>query len=119
MSFNRFISAILRPVRFLIVAVACALIVFSNAYPAAAIGSVRSNPSEGEAHLDDIQRKSEEITKRDPLSLKETQREANKGLNEVQGRSNVQQMNRPSNSRQATSMGEKVKDALESVTGKN
>jgi hypothetical protein len=120
MSFNHLISAILRPVRFLVILFACTLILFSNAYPAvAAMGSARSNPSEGEAHLDEIQRKSEEVTKKDPLSLEETEKEANAGLNEIQGGADVKQMNRPSNSRQATTVEDQVKNALEKVTGRD
>lgn len=126
MSFNRVISAVLRPVRFLVIAFTCAFVLFSNVSPAVAaklggeagLGSDRSSTAKGSVQLDDIQRKSEEVTKAPPLGLQETQSEANKGINEIQGSANADQMYRPETSRQATSVEEQVKDVLENVTGK-
>jgi hypothetical protein len=118
MNFARAKSFLSRSARFLAIAFACTLLMFSNAFPAFAISSKPSNLTEGEAHLDDIQMKSEEILKKNPLNLEETQAEANKGINEVQGAGDANDMNRPSNSRQAKSAVEQVTEALENVTGK-
>lgn len=113
------IKSILRPMRFLVIALACTVIFFSNILPAAAIGSNPTRPSEGSVQLDEIQRKSEEVTKADPLSLEETQREANKGINEIQGDSDKNQMFRPETSQQATSVEDRVEQFLEKVTGRD
>lgn len=118
MNFNQVISALFRPIRSLIIMAACALIIFANVSPAFAIGSNRTNPTEGSVQLDEIQRKSEEVTKEPPLGLRETASEANKGINEIQGDSDADKMYRPETSRQATSVEEQVKDALENLTGK-
>lgn len=119
MNFTRFKSLIARSVRFLTIAFACSLLIFSNAFPAFAISTTKSDPTEGDAHLDEVQRKSEAVLKKDPLNLQETQAEANKGLNEIQGDADINDQNRPSNSRQAKSAAEQVERALEKVTGRD
>lgn len=118
MNSNRSNSFILRSIRFVVIAFACAVLFVSNALPAAAIGAPRSNPTKGEEQLDTIQEKSEEVTKAPPLSGGETQREANKGINEVQGDANKDQMFRPENSR-GTTVTDRVEEALESITGRD
>lgn len=60
MNFNRRFSAALRFVRGLVIAFACALILFVNATPALAIGSTPSQPSEGETRLNDIYKESQD-----------------------------------------------------------
>ena len=119
MNIARIKSLLSNSARFLVVAVACSLLLFSNAFPAFASSGAKTDPTEGSVHLDDVQRKSEDILKRDPLDLKETQAEANKGLNEIQGGADVNQMSRPSNSRKVESAAEKVERALEKVTGRD
>jgi hypothetical protein len=120
MNFARFKSVVLNSVRFLVVAVACTLILFSNAYPAAAIGSSRSNTSQGETHLDEIYDKSEDILKGDnALSADKVKTEANRGINEVQGSADVKQMERPEDARNATSAAEQVERAFQKVTGRD
>ena len=118
MNIARIKSLLSSSARFLLVAVTCTLLMFSNAFPAFA-SNVKSNPTEGSARLDDVQRKSEDILKRDPLNLEETQAEANKGLNEVQGGADANSMSRPSNSRKVESAAEKVERALEKATGRD
>jgi hypothetical protein len=119
MNIARIKSLLSNSARFLIVAVTCTLLMFSNAFPAFASGVAKSNPTEGSARLDDVQRKSEDILKRDPLNLEETQAEANKGLNEIQGSADANSMSRPSNSRKVESAAEKVERALEKATGRD
>ncbi len=115
--FNRFVKS-------LFVATICALVLFTNAYPAMAIGSTPSRPSEGETRLDGILEESQDaIRPENALDADEVIRKANEGLNEVQGAADIQQMNRPENSRQATSAAEQVQRALgkavDKVTGKD
>lgn len=78
------VLSILSPVRFLIVGFTCALLLLSSAFPAFAIDSYQSNPTEGTTQLLDIQRKTDEAAKEPPAGLKKVQKESNKGLNEVQ-----------------------------------
>jgi hypothetical protein len=112
------VLSIFRPVRFLVVAFTCALVLFSNAFPAFAIDSYQSNPTEGTTQLLDIQRKTDEAAKEPPQGLKEVQKESNKGLNEVQGAADIDKQKRPENSQGATSVEENIKNVLEKVTGK-
>lgn len=121
MNSNRFNSFILRSIRLVVIAFTCAVLFVSNASPAAALGTPnapRTNTDKGSVQLDDIQAKSEEVTKAPPLSGGETQREANKGLNEIQGDSNKDQMFRPENSR-GTTVTDRVEEALENITGRD
>ncbi|MEH2149510.1 hypothetical protein [Nostoc sp.] len=112
------VLSMLRPVRFLVVAFTCALVLLSNAFPAFAIDSYQSNPTEGTTQLLDIQRKTDEAAKEPPQGLKKVQEESNKGLNEVQGAADIDKQKRPENSEGATSVEENVKNLLDKVTGK-
>jgi hypothetical protein len=117
----RFHSA-LRPVRFFVAVCICALLVFSHTVPAysAPVNPTGSKtvPQEGEAQLRGIEREAQEAVQKDPYSRQETQAKANAGLNEVQGTADFDKMNRPENSQEATSVADKLKQALEAVAGK-
>ncbi|MBW4675477.1 MAG: hypothetical protein KME52_16060 [Desmonostoc geniculatum HA4340-LM1] len=108
----------LRPVRFLVVAFTCALLLLSSAFPAFAIDSYQSKPTEGETQLLDIQRETDEAARKPPIGLEETQRKSNEGLNEVQGAADFDKQKRPENSQSATTVEENVKNLLDKVTGK-
>ncbi|MCX7595958.1 MAG: hypothetical protein N2235_19805 [Fischerella sp.] len=111
-------SFILRPMRFLVIAFTCALLLFSNAFPAAAIESYQSNPKEATDQLLETQRQTDEAAKSAPIGLKETQRKTQGGgLNEVQGTADIEKMQRPENSQEATSVEEEVSSFLKKVTG--
>ncbi|WP_375512487.1 hypothetical protein [uncultured Nostoc sp.] len=112
------VLSILSPVRFLVVAFTCALLLLSSAFPAFAIDSYQSDPTEATTQLLDIQRKTDEAAKEPPEGLKKTQKETNEGLNEVQGAADIDKQKRPENSQAATSVEENIKNALEKVTGK-
>lgn len=112
------VLSVVRPVRFLVVAFTCALLLLTNAIPASAISSPKSDPTEATDQLNQIQRKTDEKATQPPLGLEETQKEANKGLNEVQGDADLDKMNRPENSQGATTVEDEVKNLLEKVTGK-
>ena len=118
-SFRFQLPAWLRPVRLVLAACVCALLVFTYVTPAySAPSAPTSNPKDGEANLLDIERKSQEAVLKDPYSLKQTQTEANKGLNEIQGDSDMNNMKRPENTRGVESIEQKVQESLEKVTGK-
>lgn len=118
----RFNLSALRPVRFLVAACISAFLVFSYAFPAySAPVNPTGNPTapqEGESQLLQIEREAQEAVLKKPYSRGETQTKANEGLNEVQGAANLEKMNRPENSQGATSVEDKLKNVLESVTGK-
>ena len=118
----RFNMSALRPVRFLVAACVCALLLFSNAFPAFADPvnptSVKSSLQQGEANLQSIEKEAQKAVLKDPYSQQETTDKANQGLNEIQGAADFDQMNRPDNSQDAISVEDKSKNFLEALTGK-
>ena len=112
----------LRPVRFLVAACICALLMLSHAVPAysAPINptGTKTAPQEGEAQLRGIEREAQEAVLKDPYSRQEMQAKTSRGLNEVQGDADIDKMNRPGNSQAASSVEDKVKQTLEAIKGK-
>lgn len=113
-------TSFLRSVKVLTIAFACTLILLSNAFPAMAIGAKRSSPTDKTAQLSTIERKSQKAV--DPqeglLTGDEATKEANKGINEVQGAADADKMNTPENSQDAKTVRDEIKNALEKVTGR-
>jgi hypothetical protein len=107
-SLRRFFSAVLA-------VCLCAFVFVTSVQPAFA---TTSKPSEGEANLTEIERKSQEAVQSDPYSLGKTQDETNPGLNEVQGTADIDKMKRPDNTN-ATSFEEQVKETVDKITGKS
>ena len=118
----RFNLSALRPVRILFAICVSALLVFSQALPTFSApvnpGVSPTAPQQGEAQLRGIEKEAQEAVLKDPYSRKETQTKAQEGLNEVQGAADLNKMSRPENAK-ATSVEDKLKNALESVTGKD
>lgn len=112
------IASGLSVVRFVIVAITCALLFFSNAVPATAVSSPKSDTKEATTQLLETQKKTDEITKEAPPTLKKVQEESNEGLNEVQGAADKEKMKRPDNSQGAESVEDEIKGFLDKVTGK-
>lgn len=108
----------LRPMRLLVAIFACALMLFSSAFPAYA--AAKSDPRQGEAQLKTIESKSLDVLEAGgPYDLEKTASEANKGLNEVQGDADADRMQRPSNSRGANpSVEQVIKSNLEKLQNK-
>jgi hypothetical protein len=118
MRFKSFTSVV-RWLRGVAVAMACVLILLTNAAPALAIGSNPSQPSEGETRLNDILKESQDaIRPENALDSDKIIQRANEGLNEVQRDADLDQMNRPENSRQATSVAEQVQRAFDKTIDK-
>jgi hypothetical protein len=116
-----FSLSMLRPVRFVIVAIACTVLFFSNAFPAVAtVGTKASNPKEATTQLLETQKRTDEASAKPPLSA-EDQIEATKGggLNEIQGTADIEKQKRPENSGNATTVEDEVKNLLDKVTGKD
>ncbi len=118
----RFNMSALRPVRFLLAACVCALLLLSNAFPAFADPvnptSNKSSLQQGEANLQSIEKEAQKAVLKDPYSQKETKDKANQGLNEIQGSADFDQMSRSDNSQDAISVEDKSKNFLEAITGK-
>lgn len=109
-------TVFLGAIRALVTLSFCVLLFVSYALPANAISSDKSRPVEGEAPLNDIYQKSEDILKGPPAGMDKVQQETRKGPNEVQGDADLDKMHNPMNSRHATSAAEQAVDALEKAT---
>ena len=101
----------LRPMRFLIAAFVCTLLFISTAYPAAA---TTSQPSDGEASLNQIQKKTDEAAMSNPSSFDD---DTEGSLNLVQGKADKEKMSTPENSEGATTIKEKIENILSNITG--
>jgi long-subunit fatty acid transport protein len=121
MNYDRVTKMALRLTQTLAIIFTCTLLLFSNIAPASAAPAnttqMRSNPTKGSERLDDVQKKSEEILRNPAFSMERVQDESNRGLNEVQGDADIQEMSRPSNSQNATSIQDKAEQVLEKVKG--
>jgi hypothetical protein len=109
--------AILHPIRVFLVVMICALIFLTSAFPALAITSYQSDPTEGTTQLLETQRKTDEVSRSGPPKLREVQEKSNKGFNEVQGDADIDKMKSPENSQSSTSVRDEVEDFLGKVTG--
>lgn len=113
MKFMGFNLSLLRPVRTILTVCVCALLVFASVTPAFAAGS---SLGKGEENLTSIEKKAQEKAMQNPLSREETQAEANKGLNEVQGAADADKMYNPGNTGGGDTVEANVKKVLEKVT---
>jgi hypothetical protein len=116
--FDKF-SALFRFAKLAAVLLVCTLYIAVNTSPAFAFGGTSSKPSEGEAQLDGIYKESLKSANpdADPQSMKDVQAKGKEGLNEVQGRADIDKMYRPSNSKGSTVIDD-IKDAAGSALGK-
>lgn len=105
--------------RLILVAFACTFILLFNAFPALAINSYQSDPTEGTTQLLETQRQTDEVAKEAPMGMKETQEKTRRGLNEVQGDADIDKMKTPENSQGTTSVEQEVEGFLEKMTGRN
>ncbi|MBF2065641.1 MAG: hypothetical protein IGS39_14650 [Calothrix sp. C42_A2020_038] len=117
MNFSHFIKPVVSAFRFVIVTVLCVSLLFSNTLSAQAIGAKKSAPTEATDQLNLIQKQTDEVARKAPLTLEETQAKTEKGLNEVQGDADKDKMKRPENSGSATTVQDQVKNILDKVAG--
>lgn len=111
MSFINFNLPISRLIRSFVTVCFCALLFVSNAFPAFA---VTSSPTKGEDKLLSIEKEAQKAVMKDPMSMQETQKKANEGINEVQGDADKDKMLNPSNTN-ATSFKEQVEKAVSKI----
>jgi len=110
----------MRIIRFLFAMTICTLLVFSSMFPAIAAGrSTPTKPESGEATLNRVQERSEDVVKAEPRSMKEVQEDSSgRKLNEVQGEANLDKMKRSENtSEQTESFRDRIEGAIENITG--
>jgi predicted transcriptional regulator len=111
-------------VRILVTVCFCTIIFASNSVPAfAAI----SSPDEGTAKLNEIQKRTDNLTKNTddiakqdrsvPPSLKEVQSASKKGINEIQGDADKDKMISPEDAKNATTVEDSIKKAFSKVKG--
>ncbi|QLE55672.1 hypothetical protein [Nostoc sp. TCL26-01] len=118
MKISSVVLSVLRPVRFLIVAFTCALLLLSNTVPAFAIGTSPSDPTKATDQLLETQKETDKVARSAPPGLKEVQKKSNEGLNEVQGAADIDKQKRPENSQNATTVEGEIQNLLEKATGK-
>ncbi len=90
----------------------CGLLFISSAYPAQA---ATSKTNDGEASLNRVQAKTDDVASSNPRGIKEVTKEAQKGLNAVQGGADKDKMVSPKEA-DATSVKEKAANFLDNLT---
>ena len=90
----------------------CGLLFVASAYPAQA---ATSKPTDGEATLNKIQDKTDDVANSNPRGIEEVTKEAQKGLNAVQGSADADEMIDPSEAN-ATTVKEKAASFLDNLT---
>jgi len=113
------ISALLRPFRLLLTAFVCAVLLMSYATPAYSASTNTSSPTQGEANLLEIEKKSQEAVLSNPYDLKQQVEKTNPGLNAVQGTADIEKMKRPGNTKGVESVEQIIGNSLEKVKGKD
>lgn len=111
----------LRPIRFLVIAFACVLMLFSYVSPAYSKPLTLDSSSslgKGEEPLNEIYGESEDSLRTGVMSGEETRTKANEGINEVQGSANAENMYNNENSN-ADTVEDKVKRGLEKLTNRD
>lgn len=105
--------------RILVVTILCTLIFISASLPAFASSNPKTTsvPTQGEANLEDIQARTEELATEDPPSMTDVIKKQEGGLNEVQGKADAGQMISPDEA-ESTSFEEQVGNLFKKVKGK-
>ncbi len=112
MLFNKFNNWLKASIRLVLTVVVCGMLFISSAYPA---NAVTSKTTDGEAKLNKIQEKTEDVSRSNPRGIEEVTKEAQKGLNEVQGSADAEKMNNPSNP-DADTVKEKAANFFDNLT---
>jgi hypothetical protein len=99
-------------IRLVLTVIVCGLLFISNAFPAQA---ATSSPRDGEANLNEIQRKTDDVGYSDPQGLDEVIKESQKGLNEVQGDADKDKMISPQDAKGATTVEEQAESFLDKL----
>lgn len=107
-----------RPMQLIVTLLASVFLLLSSSVPAFAFGAAPSRPTDGTAQLDKIEQRAQDVaeSKVAPGSIEESAERAKGGINEVQGAADKDQMSRPSNSQNATTVKDQIGKALKKAT---
>jgi hypothetical protein len=107
------IVSILRPVRFLVASLMCALVFFASITPAQAANVAQSKPTDGIEKLQKIDDNAYKNIDDPAMSLDEVQKRSQQGLNEIQGDADKDKMYTSKSSKPAVAQDiEKALDKL-------
>ena len=112
MVFNKLNNWFKTSFRLVLTVFVCGLLFISTAYPAQA---ATSKTTDGEASLNRIQAKTDDVARSNPRGIDEVTKEAQKGLNAVQGSADKDKMISPEDA-DATTVKEKAANFLENLT---
>ncbi len=113
MSIVKFNNWIKSSIRLVFTVLIRGLLFISSAFPAQAASS---NPNDGEVSLNRIQEKTDSVAKANPRSMEELSKEAENGLNAVQGSADKSKMISPKDASDKTTVKEQAKNFLEDLT---
>ena len=99
--------------RLVLTAFVCGLLFISSVYPAQA---ATSKPSDGEASLNKIQAKTDDVASSNPRGMEEITKEAQGGLNAVQGSADKDKMISREDASDATTVKEQAAGFLKNLT---
>ncbi len=112
MLFNKINNWLKSSFRLALTAIVCGLLFISIVHPAQA---ATSKTTDGEASLNRIQAKTDDVARSNPRGINEVTKEAQKGLNAVQAGADRDKMVDPENA-DATTVKEKAANFLENLT---
>ena len=112
MSFSKLNNWLKSSVRLVVTVFVCGLLFIATANPAQA---TTSKTTDGEASLNNIQKKTDDVAKSNPRGIDEITKEAQKGTNAVQGGADADKMVSPDETN-ATTVKEKAASFLDNLT---
>lgn len=110
---SRYVASTLSLLRGLVITVVCAAVFLVYMPGALAFGSTPSSTDQGTTRMDRVYEEAEKsVQPENALDGDKMIDRANRGLNEVQKDADINQMNRPENSEQATSVMDQIKQTF-------
>jgi hypothetical protein len=112
MSFNKLNNWLKSSIRAVLTLFVCGLLFIAVANP---VQAATSKPSDGEANLNRIQDKTDDVARSNPRGIDEITQEAQKGLNAVQGAADQDKMISPDEA-DATTVKDKAASFFDNLT---
>lgn len=112
MSFNKLNNWLKSSIRLVVTVFVCGLLFISTVNP---VQAATSKTTDGEASLNNIQKKTDDVAKSDPRGIDEITKEAQKGTNAVQGGADADKMISPDET-DATTVKEKASGFFDKLT---
>lgn len=114
MLFNKLNNWLKSSLRLMLTAIICSLLFISSVYPVQAATS--SKTTDGEASLNRVQAKTDDVARSNPRGIKEVTKAAQKGLNAVQGSADKDKMIGRDEASDATTVKEKAANFFDNLT---